>query len=148
MGRQGSWLIILLLGMNSYLISQNKGYCPPASRATRPVPETSELQLYPPTPGMEFAGTVSIFAVISDQGYTCGVQLIRGFDKQTDKAEMRTVRNWHLPPTRQGDHTIPMLMTQETDFWRDAKGELVRGSDRFSTTGLMVAPACSPHAAN
>ena len=102
--------------MNSYLISQNKGYCPPASRATRPVPETSELQLYPPTPGMEFAGTVSIFAVISDQGYTACAGLIRGSDKQTDKAEMRTVRNWHLPPTRQGDHTIPMLIDARDRF--------------------------------
>jgi hypothetical protein len=95
----------------------------------------TDSEHHPPTPDAKFAGTVSLQAVISDKGYTCSVQLIRGFDKAVDEQEMRAAQRWHLPPLRQAGRPVPMIVGLEEDFWRNAGGELVRGSDHFNTFG-------------
>jgi TonB family protein len=81
----------------------------------------------PPSPDAKFAGTVSLQAVVSDKGYVCSVELIRGFDKTADKQAMGAVRRWHFEPAHKDGHPVPVVVETQVSFWRNASGELVQG---------------------
>lgn len=121
------WLLAVLLNINICAVSENKGFCPYAT-PTKPSVSTSNSPLpqTPPLPDAAFAGTVSLQAVISDKGYVCSVQLIRGFDKTADKQAMEAVRRWHFEPARKDGHPVPVVVETQVSFWRKANGELVQ----------------------
>jgi hypothetical protein len=64
-------------------------------------------------------------AVISDKGYVCDAQVLRGIDKETNKKAARAVREWHFEPARKGGHAVPVVVTVEVHYWRK-DGELVQ----------------------
>jgi hypothetical protein len=126
-------LLALLLGMNSHVFSEAKGSCPPAPRKTG-LNSTADVPHNPHHQDDTFAGTVSILAVINGKGYACRAQLIRGFDKAVDREETRTAQKWHFPPARRGGHPVPTLFGMDVDYWHNACGDLVRGSERIGTS--------------
>ena len=64
-------------------------------------------------------------AVISDKGYVCDAQVIRGLDKETDKKAVKAVRQWHFEPAQKDKRAVPVVITLEVDYWRK-DGELIQ----------------------
>src|ERR1700674_5543348 len=127
-----SLFLAFLLAMTVCAASENKGYCPPTPPKPKGVPTESVPSQSPPVPDAKFAGTVSLLTVISDKGYVCSVQLIRGFDKAADIQAMRAVRQWHFSPDRKDGRPVPVVVNTEVSFWRDATGQLVQGTPNQS----------------
>jgi TonB family protein len=63
--------------------------------------------------------------VISDKGYVCSVQLIRGFNKAADAKAMHAVRTWRFDPSRKNGHPVAVEIIVEVAFRRNANGELI-----------------------
>lgn len=59
-----------------------------------------------------------LMVVISDKGYVCDAQVIRGLDKETDKNAAGAVRQWHFQPARKDGHAVPVVVTVEVNYWR------------------------------
>ena len=132
MNKRALSFLVLLLGLNILAASDDKGVCPPAPPKPKAVPAESVPPQLPPSPDAKFAGTVSLLAVISDKGYVCSVQLIRGFDKAADTQAIRAVRKWHFDPARKDGHPVPVVVKTEVNFWRNASGQLVSGTPNQS----------------
>lgn len=79
----------------------------------------------PPEGDAKFAGSVSLLVVISNKGYVCSVQLIRGFDKEADKRAMQGARQWRFDPAKKDGRPVAVEMRVELSFWRNANGELI-----------------------
>jgi hypothetical protein len=118
----------LLLCANSHAAGENKGSCPPSPPKPKAPVTSLAAPKNAPSPDATFAGTVSLLAVVSDKGYVCSVQLMRGFDKVADAQAARTVRQWHLDPARKDGHPVPVTVQIDVAFWRNAQGELVQDS--------------------
>ena len=126
------WLSLLLLALNSLVFAQSneKGLCPsppsiskelraqPAATPSEPAPEADA----------KFAGTVSLLLVISNKGYVCSVQLIRGFDKEADKRAVDGARQWRFNPSMKNGHPVAVEVKVEIAFWRKTNGELISAS--------------------
>jgi EAL domain-containing protein (putative c-di-GMP-specific phosphodiesterase class I) len=56
-----------------------------------------------------------LMAVISDKGYVCDAQVIRGLDKETDKKASGAVRQWHFQSARKNGHAVPVVVTVEVN---------------------------------
>jgi hypothetical protein len=116
----------VLLGIALYAAGEDKGRCPsaagiPKARAGR-IPPPKEIAA---TADATYAGTVFLQLVISDKGYVCSVQLIRGFDKAADAKAIQDARKWHFDPSRKNGHAVIVEMMIEVAFMRKANGELV-----------------------
>jgi TonB family protein len=132
MNKRLSLFLAFLLAMTACAASEDKGYCPPAPPKPRGVLTESVPSQSPPVPDAKFAGTVSLLTVISDKGYVCSVQLIRGFDKAANTQAMRAIRQWHFSPARKDGRPVPVVVNTEVSFWRDATGQLVQGTPNQS----------------
>ncbi|HZR28080.1 MAG TPA: energy transducer TonB [Terriglobales bacterium] len=113
----------MFLGAGIPAIGDDKGLCPPLPPKPSAVAGKSTLPV-PPSPGMQYAGTVTLMAVISNTGYVCDAQVIRGLDKETNKKAVKTLRQWHLQPARKDGRTVPVVTTVGIDYWRK-DGQLV-----------------------
>lgn len=120
---------IILFGVTLFAVAEDKGRCPSpadipkAARAkSTPTPEQT-----PPTSDPKYAGTVSLRLVISDKGYVCSVQLVRGFDKTADAKAIQTARNWRFTPShlKKTGEPVAVEMMVEIAFRRNENGELV-----------------------
>jgi TonB family protein len=119
---------IILLCAALCAIAEDKGRCPPPGdipKAAR-AKSASTPEQTPPTSDPKYAGTVSLYLVISDKGYVCSVQLIRGFDKTADTKAMQAVRMWRFDPSRKNGHPVAVEMIVEVAFRRSENGELVQ----------------------
>ncbi|MGB9119747.1 MAG: TonB family protein [Candidatus Angelobacter sp.] len=125
---QGSLLLIILLSMSVCATSEDKGHCPSpadipkAGRAGRIPPKQTA-----PTADATIAGIVYLQIVVSDTGYICNVQLIRGFDKTADAKAMQAARTWRFTPShlKKSGQPVAVEMRVEVAFRRNANGELV-----------------------
>jgi hypothetical protein len=122
-------VIVLVLSSVLFAAGEDKGFCPPPSKISK------ELRAQPaPTPNgpppeadAKFAG-VSLLIVISNKGYVCSAQVIRGFDKETGARAMQEVRHWRFHPSTKNGNPVTVEMRVEVGFWRKANGELVSAS--------------------
>jgi len=125
--------LALLLAMSHLAISEDKGLCPPPppkpnnGAAQSAEPQSTRPQV-PPVAGATFAGTVSLLTVVSDRGYACSVQLIRGFDKSADTKAMHSVRRWRFDPAQKDGRPVPVVVTVEVNFWRAPGGQLIQST--------------------
>lgn len=109
-------------------VAEDKGRCPSpadAAKAARakptPIPEQT-----PPTSDPKYAGVVSLRLVISDKGYVCSVQLVRGFDKTADAKAIQIARNRRFTPGHLKNGTpVAVDMLVEVAFIRKENGELI-----------------------
>jgi TonB family protein len=124
------FLLLFLLSSTFCVARDDKGLCPPPppiSKAARAeLPSTPNQP--PPEADAKFAGTVSLLLVISDKGYVCSAQLIRGFDKEADTRAVQGVRQWRFDPSKKDGHPVAVEMRVEIGFWRKTNGELISAS--------------------
>src|ERR1041385_7933917 len=128
-------LLLLLLCSTVFAASDDKGLCPsphPISKELRAQPAATPSEP-PPETDAKFAGTVSLLLVISDRGYVCSVQLIRGLDKEIDKRAIQGAQIGRFHPSTKNGHPVAVEMRIEVGFWRKANGELVSASPDKST---------------
>jgi Gram-negative bacterial TonB protein C-terminal len=123
----GMRLVAFMMFVSTAVLAtaDSKGYCPPTPPKPNVVGTKTSAPQTPPTPDAQYAGTVMLMAVISDTGYVCDAQVIRGLDKETDKRPAGAVRQWHFQPSRKHGHTVPVVVTVEVNCWRK-NGELVQ----------------------
>lgn len=126
--KKGFFSLVVLLLLNPALFASrdDKGHCPPPhsiSKEARAIPAPTPNQP-PPEADAKF-GSVSLLLVISDKGYVCSVQLIRGFDKEADTRAMQGARQWRFDPSKKDGHPVAVEMRIEVGFWRKANGELI-----------------------
>jgi Gram-negative bacterial TonB protein C-terminal len=119
------WLLILVFASGPICRAQDKGSCPPLP----PPPDVSALKKVvpppPPTPDLKYFGTVTLLTVISDKGYVCSTQVLRGIGKEIDKKTEATVRQWHFDPARKKNgRTVPVIKTVEVNYWATSTGEI------------------------
>jgi protein TonB len=63
--------------------------------------------------------------VVSDKGFACSVQLLRGIDKETDADALAAVTNWTFKPATKDGRPVPVVVTVEMNYvMKD--GKLVR----------------------
>lgn len=117
-------------------VAEDKGMCPSpadipkAARAkSAPTPEQT-----PQASDPRYAGTVSLFLVISDKGYVCSVHLVRGFDKTADAKAIQAVRKWRFTPSylKKTGKPVAVEMLVEVAVMRKENGELVPESPNKS----------------
>src|ERR1019366_5316735 len=70
----------------------------------------------PPAPGTASAGTVTLMVVVSDKGFACSVQLLRGIDKETDDDALAAVKNWTFKPATKDGRPVPVVVTVEVNY--------------------------------
>jgi TonB family protein len=107
-------------------LAGNKGDCPAI-----PAPKPKEIPAKSPhnskpAEDAEFAGTVWLQTVISDKGYVCSVQVLRGFDKVADEQALRSVRQWHFNPARHAGQPVTVIVLIDVNFWRKPNGDLIQ----------------------
>jgi TonB family protein len=123
-------LLLLVLSSTLFAASDDKGLCPSPpsiSKQVRALPAPTPNQP-PPEADAKFAGTVFLLIVISNKGYVCSVQLIRGFDKEADRRAMEGARRWRFHPATKNGHPVAVEMRIQVGFWRKANGELISAS--------------------
>jgi hypothetical protein len=123
----GTRLVALLMVVSTGVLAaaDSKGSCPPTPPKPKAVATKASAPQTPPTPDAQYAGTVMLMAVISDKGYVCDAQVIRGLDKETDEKSAGAVRQWHFQPARKDGHAVPVVVIVEVNYWRK-DGELVQ----------------------
>lgn len=102
--------LLICVGAGVRAAADNKGSCPPTPPKPKPVAAPSAPRT-PPTPDAQFAGTVTVMAVISDKGCVCDAQVIRRADKETDKKAELAVRRWRFQPAQKDGHNLPVVVT-------------------------------------
>ena len=108
--------LIAILFCGSMSIAENKGTCPPAPPEEKH-PATNNSR--------ESNGTISVLAVVSDKGYVCTAQVIRGLDKKSNAEAEKTVRQWRLTPAKKDGHAVPAVVTVQVKYERDKNGNVV-----------------------
>lgn len=63
-------------------------------------------------------------AVISDRGYVCDVQVIRGIDKEIDQKAFKTAREARFQPAKKDNRPVPVVVRLQVPYWRK-DGELI-----------------------
>lgn len=115
---------LLLVGSAVTLAREKKGNCPPLP----PKAMLGPVKAIPPSTqpgasGGQFAGTVVLMVVISDRGYVCDAQVIRGVEKGLDETAVKNARQWRLQPVRtKSGRGVPVLARVDVNYWlKDGK---------------------------
>ena len=125
-------MIFAACSHGSKQVPEDRGSCP-ATPAV-PKPETVHPESAPHghtavlLPNAKYVGTVYLLTVISDRGYVCDVQLIRGFEKTADAKAISAVRQWHFYPEQKAGRPFSGVRTFGIPIWRDADGRLYLGT--------------------
>jgi Gram-negative bacterial TonB protein C-terminal len=91
-------------------------------------PAAAKAQHRQPPAGMQHGGDVMLFAEISDAGMVCEVRKLAGFDADADQEAIATAKAMRFSPARKNGHPVPVVLTLQITFWRDANGKLVMES--------------------
>src|ERR1700730_3862083 len=94
----------------------DKGVCPARSTSSVAIPERATSP--PPIPDVHYLGTVTLLVSLSDTGYVCDVQLLKGIDEALDKQAFEAIQKEIFQPIRQNGKPIPGSMTIQREFWR------------------------------
>jgi len=121
--RHGLFCLTLPLALALAAHADDRGLCPSAP----PASDHATTPATPPAsaPGKQYAGTVTLLAVISDKGYVCSVRVIRGMDKETDTRTQDRVAKWRFQPAKKNGLGVAVVVTIDVNYWRLANGELV-----------------------
>ena len=102
----------------AFCTAESKGICPsspPKPLLSKPMASASATA---PTPNGKFLGTVMLMATVSNKGFVCSAQVIRGVDKETDKQAVKDMREWHYGPARKDGVPVPVVILVEVEYWR------------------------------
>ncbi len=113
-----------ILAIATMCWAEDKGICPPSPRANVAAPKKAS----PPestSPDKKYFGTVTLLAVISDRGYVCRAQALRGPSKEFNKKAEIAVRGWRFDPAMKEGHAVPVVVTVDVNYWTTNAGEIV-----------------------
>jgi TonB family protein len=119
--KSGYMCLIAIIFCGIASVAENKGICPPAPTVDKhPATINSD----------ESNGTISVLAVISDKGYVCTAQVIRGLDKRSNAEAEKTVRQWRFTPAKKDGHAVPVVVTVQVNYERDKNGNVIISSSK------------------
>ena len=102
-------------------VAENKGTCPPAPPVEKHRGTSNADQSN---------GTITVLAVVSDRGYVCTAQVMRGIDKKSNAEAEKTVRQWRFTPAKKDGHPVPVVVTVEVGYERDKDGNVIISSSK------------------
>jgi hypothetical protein len=119
-------LAIMIVSSAALAQEADRGWCPPL-----PDPDWSKISKVGPMapaspfPGIDYLGTVGLWASVSDKGYTCRATVIRSVSKELDEEAMRTALNWRFRPARLGRDRLATVIVINVPIWRKPDGTLL-----------------------
>ncbi len=118
-------ILIACLALSSIgAVAEDKGSCPTVPYSFAPNAR-AKPRTPPPSTTQTYAGSVMVSAEISDKGYVCSAQVIRGLHKNYDKVALAQVRNSHFLPARKvSGRAVPVFITVQVDFWLNKDGQV------------------------
>jgi hypothetical protein len=122
-------LFVLFLFTALTLPAEDKGRCPDPPPKPTHVPPSKQSSGKPPSPDAQFAGTVSVMAVVSDKGYVCSADPVNGPDKETNMKIARAVQTWRFKPAKKNGQPVPVVVMVSVALWRKPNGELILPTD-------------------
>ena len=118
------FLVGLLVIGATICYAEDIGFCPtePAPFARVPKPTVPAKA---PSPDLQYAGTITLLAVLSDTGHVCSTRVLKSFDKQLDKKAGEVVRHWRFTPAMKSGHPVSVVVTVNVTYWKKSNGEIV-----------------------
>jgi hypothetical protein len=132
--------LVAVLAIGTVCCAQDKGFCPPSAPHNGAAPK-KVAPPPPPTPDKKYFGTVTLLTVISDKGYVCSTQVLRGINSEINKKTEETVRQWRLNPARKGGRTVPVTVYVDVNYWTTSTGEIVSDPPRPPSSVQSEEPA-------
>jgi TonB family protein len=111
-------LLVIFASLGILTSAESKGFCPPFPPKPKLVAPKTSVPPTPPSPDAQYAGTVMVMAVVSDKGYVCHAEVVRGLEKEVDKKAVGAVRQWHLQPARKDGRPVSVVVIMEVSYWR------------------------------
>ncbi|MGO9369492.1 MAG: energy transducer TonB [Terriglobales bacterium] len=74
---------------------------------------------------MHYVGAVTVVVSLSDTGYVCGVEVVKGITDALDKQAVDAIRQQPFQPIRLDGKPTPGFMTIQRDFWRGDTSDIV-----------------------
>jgi TonB family protein len=81
-----------------------------------------------PSPSDKTVPTVTLLVVVSDTGYVCSARVLKGINKEIDKAAREAVLKWRFKPAMKDGKPVPVSVSVELHYKADANGKLVADS--------------------
>ncbi len=76
--------------------------------------------------------------VLSDTGFVCDAEILRGLNKEADEQAIAAVRRQSFQPAKKAGKPVPVVLTVDVPYWwKD--GQLVR-SPRTPDSGQTKSP--------
>src|ERR1700685_4622403 len=115
--------LVAALTIGTVCCAQDKGRCPSHPERNLPVPNKVALPP-PPSPDKKYFVTVLLLTVISNKGYVCSTQVLRGINSEFNNNAEERVRQWHLVPATKGGRTVTGTVFVEVNYWTTSTGEV------------------------
>jgi hypothetical protein len=87
-------------------------------------------------PNKKYFGTVTFLAVISDKGYVCSAEVLRGLNKELNKKTVKAVQGRHFDPWQKNGRAVPVVVSLDVV----ALVANLRTGSVMGTFGLVVLP--------
>jgi len=104
--------------------NKGKGFCPPPPPKTQITQPNKDVAKPADCPGKTFVGSIAFASVISDTGFVCSAQVVRGVDSTTDAEALNAFRKLHFDPAKKDGHGVPVTAVIDIGFWRGKDGQL------------------------
>lgn len=109
-------MLILSATVPGFAHANSNGVCPGPLRSPVTIPKHATPT--PPTQAVHYVGTVTVSVALSDTGYICGVNVIKGIEPAIDEQAVQAIREQLFQPIREDGKPVPGFMTIQRDFWR------------------------------
>ena len=104
--------------------NKGKGFCPPPPPKVEMTQPKKDVAKPADCPGKTFVGSIAFATVISDTGFVCSAQVVRGVDSTVDAEALNAFRKLHFDAAKKDGHAVPVTTVIDIDFWRDKDGQL------------------------
>jgi hypothetical protein len=121
-----------------------KGVCPvrPKPSAVTPEPSTPVA----PIPGVHYVGTVTLLISLSNTGYVCEVQVLKGIDDAKNRQAIAALQDEIFQPILENGRASPGTMTVQRAFWRGDTSDFLMSQNVDATPDEITPDARAFHA--
>src|SRR5207302_982822 len=114
-------LVLMTCVVSAY--ARDKGVCPTEENSSVEIPQRRAPA--PPFPGLHYVGTVTMRLSLSDTGYICGVEVVKGIQPDLDKQAVNAIKGQIFQPILLEGKPIAGVMTIQRDFFRGDTSDTV-----------------------
>ena len=97
---------------------------------------------------MHYLGAVTVVVSLSDTGYVCAVEVVKGLDHVLDKEAVDSIRQQVFQPIRESGRPIPGSMAIVRDFWQGDGNDILVSENRGAAPDEIPPDARSFRAAD